>query len=199
MGLAPGGGDGLKVCTFAQFGVDPTTGKQLNNDPVQVPGGLAGRRHRGRDAGAARHVRSAARPSSARPASPGRPTDGNPWKLFLLLEGQGLRIKLVGDVTPVAERAGAHGLPEPTRRSPFTHFRLKMGDRDARGADEPDRLRPARRQRADLTGYSGKPRSHEPVSITPDAVQPRHAVPGQHRRGRRPTPSRPARTRSRAS
>ena len=39
MGLAPGGGEGLQVCTFAQFGVNPATGKQETDDPARCPEG----------------------------------------------------------------------------------------------------------------------------------------------------------------
>src|SRR6185436_21002352 len=42
--------------------------------------------------------------------NPGRPTVDNPWKLFLLLEGHGLRIKLVGDVS----LCSGPGVPSPS-------------------------------------------------------------------------------------
>ena len=97
MVLNPAGGYGLDNCSFEQFGVDPATGKQLNRAPHLCPEGsqigtltvtspvldfpLQGKAFFG-------------------PASgPGRPTPASPWKLFLLVEGAGLRVKLAGDLT----------------------------------------------------------------------------------------------------
>jgi len=125
MGLAPGGGNGLRACSYEQFGVSATPPhRPLNAKPDEcpegshvgdievdspvVPGLVGGKAFFGPTGGA------------------GRPTDADPWKLFLLLEGQGVRIKLVGDVTlsPSGQvRTVFDGNPE----TPFTHFKLKMG------------------------------------------------------------------------
>ncbi len=94
--LAAAGGVGLKDCSFAQFGVN-SAGKQVSDAPVACPEGsqigtlevtspvldspLGGKVFFG--------------PVTA----PGRPTATQPWKLFLLIEGAGLRIKLAGDVS----------------------------------------------------------------------------------------------------
>jgi hypothetical protein len=107
--LAAGGGAGLQSCTAEEFGVDlSTTPVKQTNDPAQCP--------EASQIGTLRVVtpvlpdplqgKAFFGPTSA----PGRPTAASPWKLFFLIEGAGLRIKLVGDVTlcagdgnPVAE------------------------------------------------------------------------------------------------
>ena len=117
MTLSPSGGNGLMSCTAQQFGVNAETGRQLNNDPVTCPAGaqigtikvhtpvLCGRVAPNFDT-----------PIECNPnlpptgelggkvyfgptSGPGRPTAANPWKLYLLIEGAGIRIKLVGDTT----------------------------------------------------------------------------------------------------
>ena len=97
MGLAPGGGVGLKECSFEQFGVSSTGSHSSRTTTRTVPGGLAvgDIEVETRCCPAAIGGKAFFGPTGA----PGRPTDDNPWKLFLLLEGQGVRIKLVGDVT----------------------------------------------------------------------------------------------------
>ena len=90
MGLAPGGGVGLRECSYEQFGVSSTgLHKQLNNDPTGAPtGSNVG------DIEVETPVLPAAIGGKAffgPTGAPGRPTEGNPWKLFLLLEGQGVR------------------------------------------------------------------------------------------------------------
>jgi len=104
MTLSPGGGNGLDGCDFEQFGVDPTTGKQVNDDaptcptgsqvgtidvstPVLPDGTLKGKVFFGCN-------RPVVDPNDPLPCltTPGRPTPANPWKLFLMIEGAGLRV-----------------------------------------------------------------------------------------------------------
>jgi hypothetical protein len=96
LSLSPGGGVGLEGCSALQFGVDLATNRQ-DNEPPQCP--------RGSEIGDIT-VKSPVLPTALEgkvffgPATaPGRPTPDRPWKLFLLIEGHGLRIKLVGDVS----------------------------------------------------------------------------------------------------
>jgi hypothetical protein len=130
MTLSPAGGIGLESCTAAEFGVNPATGKQINNDPVTCPAGsqigtikvhtpvltqeLGGTVFFGPVSG------------------PGRPDESqhNPWKLYLLIEGAGLRLKLVGDTTVSAEGQIKNVfLRQPN--TPFDKFELTIrgGDR----------------------------------------------------------------------
>ena len=147
MGLAPGGGVGLRECSYEQFGVSSTRPhKQLNNDPHRVP-------RRARTSATSR-----SRPRCCRlpiggkaffgpTGAPGRPTDGNPWKLFLLLEGQGVRIKLVGDVT-LSPSGQVRTVFLNNPETPFTHFRLKMGTRERAVLMNPIACGPQRRKRS---------------------------------------------------
>lgn len=155
MGLAPGGGVGLKECSYEQFGVSqPTAGgvhHQLDNKPHRCPEGS--------------HVGDIEVETPALPApiggkalfgptgAPGRPTAGNPWKLFLLLEGQGVRLKLVGDVT-LSPSGQVRTVFLNNPETPFTHFRLKMGNRDRAVLMNPIACGP-QEGNAPLTGYSG--------------------------------------------
>jgi hypothetical protein len=128
--LSPAGGIGLESCTAAEFGVNPATGKQINNDPVNCPAGsqigtikvhtpvltqeLGGKVFFGPVSG------------------PGRPDEsqGNPWKLYLLIEGAGLRIKLVGD-TFVSEDGQIKNIFLRQPNTPFDKFELTI-----RGGDK---------------------------------------------------------------
>ncbi len=123
MVLNPAGGSGLEACSFAQFGVDPDTGKQLDKAAPACPAGseigtinvtspvldfpLGGKAFFG--------------PVSA----PGRPTADKPWKLFLLIEGAGLRIKLVGDVT-VAEDGQVTNVFKNQPQVPFSRLDVNL-------------------------------------------------------------------------
>jgi hypothetical protein len=99
----------------------------------------------------------------------------DPWKLFLLLEGHGLRIKLVGDVT----LCSGPGNPTPNCTAdgqvqtvfenqpevPFGHFRLKMGD-DKRAVLLTPLACGAASGTAKLDGYNGKTNTSSPT-VTP--------------------------------
>ena len=101
--------------------------------------------------------------------APGRPTDANPWKLFLLLEGQGLRIKLVGDVT-LSPSGQVRTVFLNNPEVPFGHFRLKMGNAKRAVLMNPiDAARTAASR--GLTGYNGR-QKHAARRSTPDGCNP---------------------------
>ena len=114
--LGPAGGIGLEQCSNEQFG-------RGNNDPVTCPPGS--------QIGDIT-VESPALPTAIQGkaffgpvTTPGRPTASNPWKLFLLLEGHGLRIKLPpGDVT-VGENGQVRTVFRNNPEVPFTRFVLR--------------------------------------------------------------------------
>jgi hypothetical protein len=137
MTLSPGGGVGLEGCDFAQFGVD-ASGQQINDEPPACPpgaeigtlnvdtpvlpdGSLSGKVFFGCN-----------RTSADQPCltTPGRPTPANPWKLFLYIEGAGLRIKLVGNVD-VSESGQIHNVFVNQPQVPFNRLELNLrgGDR----------------------------------------------------------------------
>jgi hypothetical protein len=128
MTLSPGGGVGLVACKFSDFGVD-SSGHQINDDPptcpsgsqvgtlnvdtpVLPPGTLSGKVFFGPVAG------------------PGRPTPENPWKLFLYIEGAGLKLKLVGNVD-VSPDGQVHNSFVDQPEVPFERLELNLrgGDR----------------------------------------------------------------------
>jgi hypothetical protein len=171
MGLAPGGGAGLQECSFEDFGVDRAT-LRPDNDPALCPEGS--------------HVGDIEVDSPVLPlplggkaffgetTTPGRPTDANPWKLFLLLEGQGVRIKLVGDVTltPGGQvRTVFLNNPE----TPFTSFRLKMGN-DKRAVLLTPRECGTHTGEARLTDFND--RLSQDALSTPPVVTPEGCTPG---------------------
>jgi hypothetical protein len=100
--LSPAGGNGLEGCSDAQFGYG-------NADPVECPdasqiGDLSVESpvlcSRGADGECNGPLPLQGKAFFGPTSGPGRPTADKPWKLFLLLEGSGLRIKLPpGDVT----------------------------------------------------------------------------------------------------
>ena len=76
------------------------------------------------------------------PGQSGAPTEANPWKLFIVLEGQGVRVKLEGTVALIDNPATA----DPNDRLiknvfaknpevPFTRFELTTKGPDAVDAD----------------------------------------------------------------
>ncbi len=132
MTLSPGGGVGLEGCDFEQFGVN-NDGTQKNDEPPACPAGsqigtlnvdtpvlpdgsLSGKVFFGCN-----------RTSADQPCltAPGRPTPANPWKLFLFIEGAGLRIKLVGDVD-VSESGQIHNKFVEQPQVPFNRLELNL-------------------------------------------------------------------------
>jgi hypothetical protein len=161
MTLSPGGGAGLEGCSNEQFGVD-ASGHQ-NDNPVECPAGS--------------QVGTVTVTSPLLPVpldgkvffgpttAPGRPTPASPWKLFILIEGAGMRIKLVGDTTLEANgqiRSTFVNQPEV----PFSRFELHLIRPDGRAvlSNPPDCNK--HEGSATLVGYSGDTRISKP-SIQP--------------------------------
>lgn len=163
--LAPGAGVGLEECTAAQFGVEsysPTLGLVANGNPVKCPEGsaigtvtvnspvldqpLSGTAYFG--------------PASAI----GRPTPANPWRLFIVLEGSGLRVKLSGDVS-VTESGQVRTTFLSQPEVPFVNFVLHT-----RGGDNAVLTNPttctAHSGNIVLNGYSGATKTVTPT-VTP--------------------------------
>ncbi len=181
MVLNPAGGYGLEACSFTQFGVDPTTGKQLNRAAPECPEGsqigtidvtspvldspLHGKAFFGPVGG------------------PGRPTTDDPWKLFLLIEGAGLRIKLSGDVT-VSEDGQVSNSFKNQPEVPFTRLDVNLrGDGRAilRNPNDCGTYEGA----ASLVGWNGKTNSSDPSVDTEAPVMP---VPSVTTTGCAPSP-----------
>ena len=170
MVLNPAGGYGLEACSFDQFGVSPTTGKQLDKSPSKCPEGsqigtinvtspvldfpLGGKAFFGPVSG------------------PGRPTPANPWKLFLLIEGAGLRIKLVGDVT-VSESGQVSNKFVNQPEVPFTRLDVNLrgnGRAILRNPNDCGTFNGA----ASLNGWNGKTKTSTPsITTTGCAPDPR--------------------------
>jgi hypothetical protein len=161
LGLSPGGGVGLEGCTFGQFGVD-SAGNQVNDNAVECP------------AGSQIGTLKVTSPVIENPVGGrvffgpttdfGRPTADNPWKLFLLIEGAGLRIKLVGDVTVGADGTVSNVfLNQP--ELPFSRLELHLN-----GGDHAVLMNPttcgAHNGSAHLTGWNGKTHDSTPSMDT---------------------------------
>jgi hypothetical protein len=162
MTLSPGGGNGLEGCDYAQFGVN-AEGKQINDDPPACPGGaqvgtinvstpvlpdgsLSGKVFFGCD-----------RTAEDQPclSTPGRPTPAHPWKLFLYIEGAGLRIKLVGNVD-VSETGQIHNVFVDQPQVPFRRFEINLRGGDRSILANPDDCN-QHNGTAHLTGWADTP------------------------------------------
>ena len=159
--LAAAGGVGLKDCSFSQFGVN-AAGKQISDAPVTCPEGsqigtldvtspvldfpLGGRAFFG--------------PVSA----PGRPTRTAPWKLFLLIEGAGLRIKLVGDVA-VSENGQVSNVFTNQPEVPFTRLDVNLNGGTKAILQNPSECG-THEGSATLVGWAGKTNSTDPANDT---------------------------------
>jgi hypothetical protein len=161
--LSPGAGVGLEECTADQFGVESYSPTLVaNSNPVKCPEGSA--------IGTVT-VDSPVldQPLSGTaffgPASAiGRPTPANPWKLFIVLEGSGLRVKLAGDVS-VADSGQVRTTFLNQPEVPFTNFVLHT-----RGGDNAVLTNPttctAHSGNIVLNGYSGATKTITPT-VTP--------------------------------
>jgi hypothetical protein len=173
MTLSPGGGNGLAGCDFQQFGVN-AQGKQINDDPPTCPegaqvgtinvstpvlpdGALSGKVFFGCD-----------RTSADQPCltTPGRPTPEHPWKLFLLIEGAGLRIKLVGDVD-VSPTGQVHNVFLDQPQVPFKRLEINLRGGDRSILANPDDCA-QHDGAAHLTGWADTPPNiHKTTDSTP--------------------------------
>ncbi len=161
--LSPGGGVGLQACTFDEFGVDPSTGKQLTNEPPTCPEGaqigtikvetpvlpnpLAGKVFFG--------------PVTA----PGRPTVANPWKLFLYIEGAGIRVKLVGNVD-VSPEGQVHNRFESQPQVPFSRLEINLRGGSRSILANPDDCDNPHNGSVTLDGWNGKSKVSTPHVTT---------------------------------
>ena len=120
--LSPGAGAALEACSAEQFGFDLSTGHQ-DARPARCPEGSR--------IGSLRldsHVLPTPLIGSVffGPATRrGRPTADSPWRLFLLMEGNGLRIKVAGDVT-LDENGNVRNLFVDQPELPWRKLELKL-------------------------------------------------------------------------
>jgi hypothetical protein len=134
MSLAAGGGAGLESCPAEVIGMG-------NNNPVNCPEGSRIGKVKV-DSPALANALFGKAYLSVPPGHTGAPTEANPWKLFIVLEGQGVRVKLEGTVALIDNPATA----DPSDRliknvfknnpeTPFTRFALTTKGPDAVDAD----------------------------------------------------------------
>lgn len=172
MVLNPAGGKGLEACSFEDFGVDPETNKQLDKLPPTCP--------EGSQIGTV----EVSSPAVADPlggkaffgpvTAPGRPTADSPWKLFLLIEGAGLRIKLAGDVT-VSETGQVSNVFKNQPETPFTKLDVNLnGNARAilRNPEDCGTFEGA----ATLVGWANKTNSSDPSLDTEAPVMPAPSI-----------------------
>jgi hypothetical protein len=164
--LAPGGGVGLEACTADQFGagtdlpVTCPTASQIGDITVKTPvlgTPLGGKAFFG--------------PATA----PGRPTTDKPWKLFLLIEGQGLRIKLVGDVSVDTNgQVRTKFLNQP--EVPFSRFELHTFGGDHAPLANPTTCT-THTGDVTLNGYNGKSLAIHPTVTPTGCLDPQPFAP----------------------
>jgi hypothetical protein len=158
LALSPAGGIGLESCTPQQFGVDPFSGKQVDNDPVKCPPGSQIGTIDVETPVLAQHVPG--KVFFGPVSGPGRPTATNPWKLYLLIEGAGFRIKLVGDTT-VSEDGQISNVFLNQPEVPFEKFNLVI-----RGGERSVLVNPSdcneHLGEATLNGWSGAQKISNP-------------------------------------
>jgi hypothetical protein len=163
MVLNPAGGYGLEQCTFEQFGVN-SAGKQISKDPPSCP--------EGSQVG----TLSVTSPVLDFPlggkvffgqvTAPGQPTATNPWKLYLMIEGAGLRIKLVGDVT-VADDGQVKNVFVDQPEVPFNRLQVTLRGGNDGILRNPEAACDAPAEgSASLLGWRGNPPKTSTPSIT---------------------------------
>lgn len=166
MTLSPGGGNGLEGCDFSQFGVS-AAGKQLNDDPPTCPDGseigtikvvspvLPEKTPAGTNTLSGKVFFGCDRTSADQPCltTPGRPTPQDPWKLFLYIEGAGLRIKLVGNVD-VSPEGQIHNVFEDQPQVPFERLELNLRGGDRAILANPDSNCGTHKGSATLVGWA---------------------------------------------
>lgn len=126
-GLNPGTADGLEVCTDAQFARGersaPTCPAASAVGTVAFTSPLVG--------------------TLTGTVYEGAPTPGQMLRLFVDVPGPGLRIKLVGDVTPDPRTGQVHSTFRDLPPLPFTAFELTFRGGDRSILTTPDRCGPA--------------------------------------------------------
>jgi hypothetical protein len=134
MSLAAGGGVGLESCPEDNIGMG-------TDEPVNCPEGSRIGKVKVDSPALANPLFGKAY-LSIPPGQSGAPTEANPWKLFIVLEGQGVRVKLEGTVALIDNPATG----DPNDRLiknvfaknpevPFTRFELTTKGPDAVDAD----------------------------------------------------------------
>jgi hypothetical protein len=170
--LSPGGGNGLEACTFEQFGVN-SSGRQVSDAPPACPAGS-----QIGDLTVETPVLTA--PLSGKVffgpvTAPGRPTlPDNPWKLFLYVEGMGLRIKLVGDVE-ISPDGQIHNVFVDQPEVPFKRLELHLNGGAKSVLANPNDCG-THTGSVTLTGWSGATKASAP-EITPSGCEPQGFAP----------------------
>ncbi|PWU16906.1 MAG: hypothetical protein C5B48_16700 [Candidatus Rokuibacteriota bacterium] len=172
MTLSPGGGNGLEACSNDQFGVD-ASGKQVSDAAPTCPAGS--------QIGTL-NVTTPVLPSRLSGkvyfgpvGAPGRPTlPDNPWKLFLYIEGYGLRIKLVGSVE-LSPDGQIHNVFVNQPEVPFKRLEIHLNGGDHAVIANPNDCK-THTGSVDLSGWSGATK-HSAPSVTPTGCQPQSFAP----------------------
>ena len=118
--------------------------------------------------------------------APGRPTASSPWKIFLLIEGSGLRIKLAGDVI-VAEDGTVSNVFLNQPELPFGELKLRLNGGDHAPFVNPDTCG-THNGHATLTGWNDEdpaPRVHSFPRDRQELPAGRAALRAERRRGHR--------------
>ena len=147
--LNPGAAAGLQACTNEQFGFHPENYSPFDaSSPSQFDSGFdpvpsacpAGSRIGDVEVETPLVDGNSLAPGRqpltgnlyfAEPTAPGAPTEANPWRLFLEIEGGGVRIKLLG-TTALDQKTGRLKVVfDELPQAPFTRFEVSLrgGDR----------------------------------------------------------------------
>lgn len=179
--LSAGAGAQLEACSAADFGFDLATGRQ-DDEPTRCPANS-----RIGEVSSFSHVLPLPLvgdvffgPATAR----GRPTPDRPWKLFMVLEGNGLRIKLAGDVT-LSEDGQVKNLFVEQPELPFETLELKLNGGSRAVLANPAGCGPGT-GRAVLTGWSGGVSESEPAVSPSGCSEPRPFSPVVEHAGSEP-------------
>jgi len=134
MSLAAGGGVGLESCPEENIGMG-------TDDPVNCPEGSRIGKVKVDSPALANPLFGKAY-LSIPAGQTGAPTEANPWKLFIVLEGQGVRVKLEGTIALIDNPATADpndrlikNVFKKNPEVPFTRFELTTKGPDAVDAD----------------------------------------------------------------
>jgi hypothetical protein len=169
MVLNPAGGYGLEQCTFDQFGVN-SAGKQISKDPPTCP--EASQIGTLNVTSPVLDFPLGGKVFFGQVNAPGQPTPANPWKLYLMIEGAGLRIKLVGDVT-VADDGQVSNFFVNQPEVPFDRLDVTLKGGNNGILRNPEACGTAEGE-ASLDGWNGKTKTSTPSITTVNcAPEPR--------------------------